>query len=269
MGRRGGVQVLGRRLRRAVGRSRGGRHRHPGARQPQLRAGRPGAAAERPARRRGRRAADRRRPARRPTPGRRRRLGRPHRQPHRCRDASTGRDTGRARTSPRRATCSTVRRSSTRWPRRTTRPRRTSDGDCCAASRPALAAGGDRRGLESAALSIWKEGASYGGGLDIGTDLRVDDHVDARRRARPAARPALPLLRASRSRHAAPDRGRARRRGHRCARRPSATPRPTYGRLDAAFAQWSGVNNYEERTQPGQLDPIVWDILQQQASAAR
>src|SRR5262245_21524700 len=39
------------------------------------------------------------------------------------------------------------------------------------------AAGGDRRGLESAALSVWREGASYGGGLDIGTDLRVDDHV--------------------------------------------------------------------------------------------
>ena len=32
------------------------------------------------------------------------------------------------------------------------------------------AAGGDRRGLESAALSIWQEGAAYGGGLDIGTE---------------------------------------------------------------------------------------------------
>ena len=39
------------------------------------------------------------------------------------------------------------------------------------------AAGGDRRGLESAAMSIWQEGAAYGGGLDIGTDLRVDDHA--------------------------------------------------------------------------------------------
>ena len=26
-------------------------------------------------------------------------------------------------------------------------------------------------------MSIWREGAAYGGGLDIGTDLRVDDHA--------------------------------------------------------------------------------------------
>ena len=41
-----------------------------------------------------------------------------------------------------------------------------------------------------------------------------------------------------------------------------------YESLDDAFAAWSGVNNYEERTVPGQLDPIVWAILQEQAAAA-
>ena len=46
-------------------------------------------------------------------------------------------------------------------------------------------------------------------------------------------------------------------------------PPADHGGLDDAFAQWSGVNNYEERTQPGQLDPIVWEILQNQANAAR
>jgi uncharacterized Ntn-hydrolase superfamily protein len=39
-------------------------------------------------------------------------------------------------------------------------------------------AGGDRRGRESAALYIAREGAGYGGGNDRWVDLRVDDHTD-------------------------------------------------------------------------------------------
>lgn len=38
------------------------------------------------------------------------------------------------------------------------------------------AAGGDRRGRQSAALLVVREGAGYDGGDDIATDLRVDDH---------------------------------------------------------------------------------------------
>lgn len=131
-----------------------------------------------------------------------------------------------------------------------------------------LAAGGDRRGLESAAMSIWKEGAAYGGGLDIGTDLRVDDHVTPVAELgrlldlhflyfeRPDPDSLLPIEGA-------------------LAREVDDAlvavgyPPAEHGGLDAAFAQWSGVNNFEERTQPGRLDPIVWDILQSQATAAR
>jgi uncharacterized Ntn-hydrolase superfamily protein len=40
------------------------------------------------------------------------------------------------------------------------------------------AAGGDRRGMQSAALYIVKEGAGYGGGSDRLVDIRVDDHPD-------------------------------------------------------------------------------------------
>jgi uncharacterized Ntn-hydrolase superfamily protein len=40
------------------------------------------------------------------------------------------------------------------------------------------AAGGDRRGRESAALLIVRAGAGYGGGNDRWIDLRVDDHGD-------------------------------------------------------------------------------------------
>ena len=40
------------------------------------------------------------------------------------------------------------------------------------------AAGGDRRGRESAAILIVREGAGYGGGNDVWVDLRVDHHDD-------------------------------------------------------------------------------------------
>lgn len=40
------------------------------------------------------------------------------------------------------------------------------------------AAGGDRRGRQSASLLVVREGAGYGGGNDRWIDLRVDDHPD-------------------------------------------------------------------------------------------
>ena len=50
-------------------------------------------------------------------------------------------------------------------------------------------AGGDRRGRQSAALLVVREGAGYGGRDDIAADLRVDDHPRPGHRAGPAARP--------------------------------------------------------------------------------
>src|SRR5690606_16533240 len=38
-------------------------------------------------------------------------------------------------------------------------------------------AGGDRRGRQSAALLVVREGAGYGGHDDVAVDLRVDDHA--------------------------------------------------------------------------------------------
>src|SRR3712207_5940207 len=40
------------------------------------------------------------------------------------------------------------------------------------------AAGGDRRGKQSAALLVVKEGAGYAGGDDVAVDQRVDDHPE-------------------------------------------------------------------------------------------
>jgi uncharacterized Ntn-hydrolase superfamily protein len=129
------------------------------------------------------------------------------------------------------------------------------------------AAGGDRRGLESAAMSIWQEGAAYGGGLDIGTDLRVDDHaapitelgrlLDLHflyfERPDPATLLALEGALADEVTDALVAVG---------------YPPDDHESLDRAFAAWSGVNNFEERTLPGQLDPIVWAILREQAATA-
>ncbi|HYO38194.1 MAG TPA: DUF1028 domain-containing protein [Nocardioidaceae bacterium] len=47
-----------------------------------------------------------------------------------------------------------------------------------AALRAGDRAGGDRRGRQSAALLVVREGAGYGGLDDVAVDLRVDDHPD-------------------------------------------------------------------------------------------
>jgi uncharacterized Ntn-hydrolase superfamily protein len=60
----------------------------------------------------------------------------------------------------------------------------TSDDDAPLARRLLAAltagddAGGDKRGRQSAALLVVREGAGYGGHDDIAVDLRVDDHAD-------------------------------------------------------------------------------------------
>ena len=57
----------------------------------------------------------------------------------------------------------------------------TTPGDLPERLLAALAAGqregGDRRGMQSAALLVWKERGGYRGGLDRWVDVRVDDHA--------------------------------------------------------------------------------------------
>ncbi len=129
------------------------------------------------------------------------------------------------------------------------------------------AAGGDRRGLESAAISIWQEGAAYGGNLDIGTDLRVDDHVEpvgelARLLElhflyfeRPDPETLLdlegPLLEEVSAALATVGYSPA-----------------TIGGFEPAMREWSGTCNFEERTIPGKMDPLILAILREQAASA-
>lgn len=119
-------------------------------------------------------------------------------------------------------------------------------------------AGGDRRGRQSAALSVRKPGAGYGGNNDIMIDLRVDDHADpVPELARlyqihdrlfgvtPADR-LIPLEQVSAEV------------GERLARLGR------HGDLADALADWVGAENLEERLHDGLIDPVVLDVLREQ-----
>jgi uncharacterized Ntn-hydrolase superfamily protein len=126
-----------------------------------------------------------------------------------------------------------------------------------AALRAGDAAGGDRRGRQSAALLVVAKGLGYGGTSDVVVDLRVDDHTD------PCAEldrlldlhslyfgkadPADLLELAGDL--AAEVRSRLSVLGH--------TGTADEAGLDAALAAWAGVENLEERIVAGRIDPLV------------
>jgi uncharacterized Ntn-hydrolase superfamily protein len=137
-----------------------------------------------------------------------------------------------------------------------------------AALRAGDGAGGDRRGRQSAALRVWRAGGSYGGGADVAVDLRVDDHPDPVAElgrlvdlqelyfGRPDPATLLPLE------------------GELADQVGAALAAVGYdpaakGGLAPALEEWSGVENFEERTVPGKLDPVVWGILRDRAGLAR
>jgi len=118
-------------------------------------------------------------------------------------------------------------------------------------------AGGDKRGRQSAALLVVARGQGYGGTSDVVADLRVDDHAD------PV--PELGRLIDLHSLYfdkADPNdlvtlegevaeevRRRLAALGHQNG--------PTPEGLDAALADWAGIENLEERVVAGRIDPLV------------
>jgi uncharacterized Ntn-hydrolase superfamily protein len=118
------------------------------------------------------------------------------------------------------------------------------------------AAGGDRRGRQSAALLVVRPGAGYGGD-DTELDLRVDDHSDPvaelHRLAelhelyfgQPDEASLLPLT----GETADEVRLLLARLGH------------EGGDLDALLDDWAGSANFEMRLRPGRIDPVVLDQL--------
>ena len=124
-----------------------------------------------------------------------------------------------------------------------------------AALRAGDAAGGDSRGRQSAALYVVTPGGGYGGGSDVLVDVRSDDHPDPVAELHrlvdlydlyfgsPDPDALLELTGDLAEEVAALLAGK----GH-----------AVDGRgLDAALADWAGVENFEERMVPGRLDPVV------------
>jgi uncharacterized Ntn-hydrolase superfamily protein len=128
------------------------------------------------------------------------------------------------------------------------------------------AAGGDRRGKQSACVRVWREGAAYGGGADIAVDLRVDDDPEAVRELarlvdlhdlyfnRPDPSTLLPLE-SDLEREVAT-----------ALERLDYSP-AAYGGFRQALEVWIGTENFEERDVPGKIDPRVLDHLRRQVAA--
>jgi uncharacterized Ntn-hydrolase superfamily protein len=127
------------------------------------------------------------------------------------------------------------------------------------------AAGGDRRGKQSASVRVWQEGAAYGGGLDMAVDLRTDDHEEPVAElarlvdlhylyfCRPEPGTLLELDGALEQEVAS---GLA-----------ALGYEPELG-FEEAFGRWVGTENFEERDVPGKIDPLVLEHLRRQAAAA-
>jgi uncharacterized Ntn-hydrolase superfamily protein len=118
------------------------------------------------------------------------------------------------------------------------------------------AAGGDRRGRQSAALLVARPGAGYGGD-DTEVDLRVEDHDDPVTElvrlhelhglyfGQPSEEDLLPLEGSV----ADEVRSLLAGLGH------------SEGDLDAALDAWAGSANFEERLRPGRIDRLVLEQL--------
>ena len=134
--------------------------------------------------------------------------------------------------------------------------------DCLAA---AQAAGGDRRGQQSAALLVVERDGGYAGLSDSVVDLRVDDHAGPGRGARAAATGSTSCS-SARRRPTSGSRSTTRSRRS-CA---SGSPRLGYdGDLADAFRAWAGRENLEERVDGiERIDPVVLEELRRAMSAA-
>jgi uncharacterized Ntn-hydrolase superfamily protein len=125
-----------------------------------------------------------------------------------------------------------------------------------AALRAGDAAGGDRRGRQSAALLVVKEGAGYGGFGDVQADLRVDDHPHpCAELERLLGLHDLFFQRPDEQDMVAIE-------GDVAAQIEADLARLGYQSLD----EWVGAENYEMRVTAGAIDRSVLDTLHQQAA---
>ena len=119
-------------------------------------------------------------------------------------------------------------------------------------------AGGDRRGQQSAALLVVREGGGYGGRSDRLIDLRVDEHS---RRSPSSSASTRCITRSSAARRATSGSSST----MRCAARSStrlAALGYRAGTPAEAFGSWADTENLEERVDGfDRIDPVVLEEL--------
>jgi uncharacterized Ntn-hydrolase superfamily protein len=126
-----------------------------------------------------------------------------------------------------------------------------------AALRAGDAAGGDRRGRQSAALLVVAKGLGYGGTGDVLVDVRTDDHIDPLGELTRLLdlhtlyfdRPEPDQLLVLSGELAAEVRDRLAGLGH-----PAGD---SAADLDATLTSWAGIENLEERLVAGKIDKLV------------
>ena len=111
------------------------------------------------------------------------------------------------------------------------------------------AAGGDKRGRQSAALYVVSEAGGYGGGSDVLVDVRVDDH--------PAPVQELGRLLDLYDLYVGKPESVLALEGELAGEVAAALATLGYPTL----AAWAGVENYEERMVEGGIDPVVLEKL--------
>lgn len=131
--------------------------------------------------------------------------------------------------------------------------------ECLAA---AQAAGGDRRGQQSAALLVVEKDAGYAGLSDVLIDLRVDDHERPIEELRRLHRLHRALFgQTPREEWLSVDDALARELRDRLAQLGYE------GELDEAFERWAGTENLEERIDGiVEVDPVVLEALREQSA---
>ena len=131
--------------------------------------------------------------------------------------------------------------------------------ECLAAGQ---AAGGDRRGQQSAALIVVERGAGYGGLSDAVVDLRVDDHTEPVEELRRLYGLHQAIFGKTPKDDWVPvDEALTRELRERLA------ARGFQGELETAFVEWAGTENLEERVEGVErIDPVVLEELRRQTA---
>lgn len=131
-------------------------------------------------------------------------------------------------------------------------------------------AGGDRRGQQSAALYVVRQGGGYGGQIDRYVDLRVDDHPHPVTELQRLLGLHRLLFEKASDEDCLAMEGTLTQEVQRLLARQGVYAGPVHGQFDSATRQaledWAGIENLEERLRADdRLDPQILEHLRRQS----